>query len=283
MVDQKKWFSFSFEDRAERFYGLGVENYGDYHGGFLNFGLWTDGNKDYLSAAENLVRTLGKNIGLSVSSHLLDVASGLCAQDVLLNKEFGCEVDALDVTWKHVVLGRKRIVRAGVGSKVRVHHGTATKLPFSSECFSHVMGIEGPAHFDTREDFFHEAFRVLKNRGVMGLSDYVLVRKPRNLVEYFFLEAACWLWHAPRANQDTISSYRTKLERSGFRNVVIEPVGKYVIPGYYNENRRKETIKALEKIRGFWVTHMGRIIDFVMYHVFRLGVVEYVLVRAEKL
>ncbi|MBI4146112.1 methyltransferase domain-containing protein [Candidatus Woesearchaeota archaeon] len=280
--DQKRWKNRSYEDRVEKFYGWGVDNYGDYHGGYLNFGLWENGNKDYLLAAENLIATVGRKINLNEKSRLLDVACGLAAQDVYMAKQFGCEIDALDVTWKHVHLGRERVKRDNVQNKVRVHHGTATRLPFQDQTFTHVMGIEGPAHFDTREDFFHEAYRILKPGGKIGLSDYVLARKPRNALDRFFLALACKLWHAPKENRDTIPSYREKLARSGFRNIVIEPVGEKVIPGYYFENKRPETRRKIAKVRGWFPAYGGIIIDYVMYKVFKIGVIEYILVTAQK-
>ena len=276
------WKNQSYESIVEDFYGKGVENYGDYHGGYLNFGLWENGNTNYIIAAENLVATLARSIDIDKKSKILDVACGLAAQDVYMHALFHCTIDAVDVTWKHVALGRKRVERAGYSKNVRIHHGTATKLNFPDDTFTHVMGIEGPAHFDTREDFFREAFRVLKPRGIIGLSDYILNRKPRNIIEQFFLEAACKLWHAPRENRDTAETYSLKLKRSGFVNITIKKIGRNVIPGYYFENKRDETIQAMKKIRGYFIAHAGRIIDYVMYKVFLIGVIEYVLVRAEK-
>ncbi|MBI4148119.1 methyltransferase domain-containing protein [Candidatus Woesearchaeota archaeon] len=280
--DKKKWQIGSYEDRVQRFYGWGVENYGDYHGGYLNFGLWDDGNTNYLVAAEHLISTLATRIGLNKKSKLLDVACGLAAQDVFMATKFGCQIDAIDVTWKHVSLGRARVDNAELAAAVRVHHGSATKLPFANHTFTHVMGIEGPAHFDTREDFFREAYRVLKPGGTMGLSDYILARKPKGLLDRIFLEAACFLWHAPKENRDTIPEYEQKLLRTGFTNVRVDAVGERVIPGYYFENKRPETRRALPKIRGWFATYGGAVIDYVMYKVFRLGVIEYILVTAEK-
>lgn len=75
--------------RVEKFYGWGVENYGDFHGGYLNFGLWEEGSGDYLGAAENIVRRMGALLGLDGESRLLDVGRGMGAQDVYLQREFG--------------------------------------------------------------------------------------------------------------------------------------------------------------------------------------------------
>ena len=277
-----KWNPRAHEAGVEKFYGTGAEKYGDFHGNYLNFGLWENGITDYVAAAENLVRRMGHMLGLNAHSRLLDVACGMGAQDVLLHNIFGGEIDALDVTWKHVDHTTRRVQSAGLSKVIRAHHGTATKLPFPEATFTHVISVEGPEHFDTREDFFCEAYRVLKPGGVMVLSDYNLHRKPRNLWEHMVVEAARVAWHVPRANYDTIDSYKMKLERSGFRNVLIEEIGECVIPGYYVEQQRPETKKALRKIRGLFGLYGGLLIDYILYRAYRAGLINYILVRAEK-
>src|SRR5436190_5076471 len=176
-MDQKSWTSGSHERAVEDFYSAGTHNYGDFHGGYLNFGLWENGNEDYVGAAENLVVQMGGMLGLDGDSHLLDAAPGMGSQDVLLYEKFGHpRIDALDATWKHVQHGRRRAEEHRIQDKVVFHHGSATSLPFKNETFTHLMSIEGPEHFDTRERFFDEAYRVLKPGGVMVLSDYTLPR-----------------------------------------------------------------------------------------------------------
>jgi len=276
------WTPHGHEAGVERFYGTGVEKYGDFHGGYLNFGLWEQGIENYVQAAEHLVTQMGKMLGLNAQSRLLDVACGMGAQDILLHRIFGCTIDALDVTWKHVELATRRVSETGVQNRVRIHHGTATKLPFDDAAFTHVMSVEGPEHFNTREDFFKEAYRVLTPGGVMVLSDYNLHRKPRTIWERLVVEAARILWHVPRANYDTIDSYKMKLERNGFRKVVIQEIGEQVIPGYYLEQQRPETKKSLRRIRGFIGRYGGALVDRAVYKAFKAGLINYILVRAEK-
>jgi ubiquinone/menaquinone biosynthesis C-methylase UbiE len=277
------WSGQSHEQKVEKFYGRGVENYGDFHGGYLNFGLWEDGVGDYLAAAENMVRRMGTLLGLGGGSRLLDVGCGMGSQDIYLLKEFGPQgIDALDVTWPHVEHARRRAREAGCETRVRFHHGTATSIPFPEESFTHVLSIEAPEHFDTREVFLREAYRVLKPGGVAAFADYTLKRQPRNALEKFVVEAARSLWKVPRVNVVTSEAYRETLARAGFANVEVEEVGRLTIPGYYREQRRPETIRELTKIRGVVAGRLGWFIDIAVLKAYEMGLMEYVFVRAEK-
>src|SRR3989338_2148915 len=272
-MDQISWNKDQHEFKVEKFYGAGVEKFADYHGGYLNFGLWSEGINNYLDAAENLVAYMGNLLNLNKNSFLLDVACGMGPQDILLHKKFSCRIHAVDVTWKHVEHTRRRIAQAKVKKHVTADHGTATALTFSDNTFTHVMSIEGPEHFNTREKFFQEAYRVLKPGGVMGLADYVIKRKPKSFFDKLVVKITAKLWHVPTENYDDAESYQAKLQSKGFTNVVFRESGASVIPGYYFEQKKPETRKALRQIRGWFVAYPGHLIDIAVYQAFKRGLI----------
>lgn len=283
VTERTLWDKTSHERTVENFYGVGVENYENFHDGYLNFGLWDGGVKNFVEAAERLIRRLGEMSGLGPQSRLLDVACGMGTQDIFLQKTFSPEsIDGLDVTWKHIEHGRRRAAEAGFSDRIQFHHGTATQLPFADESFTNVLSVEGPIHFDTREKFIREAHRVLVPGGVFVLSDYTLKRPPRTAFERFVVWSARKLWKVPRENAVSASEYRATLERAGFTGVSIEEIGADVIPGYYFEQRRPETIRELTEIRGFVGGRLGGIIDLTVYKAYTMGLLDYVLVRAVK-
>jgi len=276
-----QWQKDQHERRVEKFYSTGVKGIHEYHGGYLNFGWWEHAD-NYREAAETLVYKIGKACDLDKKSKVLDVACGMAPQNIFLHKMFGAAFDCVDVTWKHVEIARKRVESAGLTDAITIHHGSATSLIFDDDSFDSVISIEGPEHFNTREDFFREAFRVLKTGGVLSISDFSLKRPPETWMEKTMLRLTQILWQVPKANVYTTHHYRSKLESAGFKNISIKECGKHVIPGYVYEQWRLSTMKELSQIRGWFAAIGGLIIDYLMLKIFRSKLVEYILVRAEK-
>lgn len=279
-TERKHWGASAHERKVEHLYAGGAENYLDWHEGYLNFGLWENGIADYVEAAENLVHRMGSILGLTHTSKLLDVAPGMGTQDIYLLKNFAPQsIDGLDVTWKHIEHGRRRSREAGAEDRVRFHHGTAIELPFPDCTFTHLLSIEGPEHFDTREKFLHEARRVLQPGGVIAMADFVVKNPPRNALEKLVASAARKLWQVPPANVYSGEVYRRKMDEAGFGEVELDEIGASVIPGYYHEQMRPESIRAITRIRGFALARLGLLLDIAVYRGFTMGLLEYVLVR----
>ncbi|HEB10666.1 MAG TPA: class I SAM-dependent methyltransferase [Spirochaetales bacterium] len=280
-MDDVDWVKIDHAYGVKRLYGIGAEKFGEYHGGYLNFGWWEKADT-YIEAAEALVHKMAEILGLNDQSRLLDVACGMGPQDVYLHRHFGAEIDAVEILWNQAQVALARVKQAGMEGKVRIHHGTATRLPFERNSFTHVLAIEGSQHFNTREDFFREAFRVLKPKGVIALADFTITRPPRSLLEKIVVRAAQHFWACPNANVYNAEIFKQKLEKSGFINVSISEEGKYTIPGYFREQIRKETIKAGIKIRGWIPTRAGFFVNYAVFRAFCRGLLEYCIVRAEK-
>ena len=278
--ERRKWDLGAHERKVENLYSGGIRNYVDFHSGYLNFGLWEEGIADYVKAAENLVHRMGTLLGLNENSRLLDVAPGMGTQDIYLSQNFSpLSIDGLDVTWGHIEHGRRRALEAKVEDRVQFHHGTAIELPFPEETFTHILSIEGPEHFDTREKFLHEARRVLQPGGVIAMADFIVKKPPRNLFERFVAYSARRLWQVPRANVYPAEVYKRKMEEAGFESVEIQEIGASVIPGYYFEQMRPETIRAISNIRGYSLARLSLLLDIAVYRGFMMGLLEYVLVR----
>lgn len=276
------WPSGSHERAVERFYSHGGNSDTEIHRGYLNFGLW-EGTDEYLRAAENLARSLGELLGLTSGSRVLDVTCGMASQDVYLYRTFGpLQIDAIDLTWRHVERALRRVSDAGLDQDIRIRQGSATQVPFPDGTFTHVMAMEGPLHFNTRRRFFDEAFRVLQPGGVVAVADHILLRWPRTVTEHALLQAARLLWRVPRPNLGTAREYQQEIVAAGFQDVSVRHVGELTYPGYFNEQRRPEFRREMERIQGTFKARVGFIINVAAHHAYQTGLLDYILVRAQK-
>ena len=281
-MEKRQWNKGTHEYKVNKFYSHGVENYGDFHGGYLNFGFWENGNEDYLKAAHTLIHKLADLLKLNEDSELLDVACGMGGQCVYISENFKLKkITGFDLVFEHLNWAKWRRDKKGIDN-IEFVQGTAVDMPFDQKSFSHILCVEGIVHFKTREKFFEECHRVLKDDGRVVFSDYAIKKKPKNKFEDFLLKTTTDLWNIPRDNFSTPEEYKLKLEEKGFKNVIVHCVGDNVIPGYCKEQSRRECINELSKIRGFFAGRLGHIIDIVLDWTYKKGLCDYIIVEADK-
>ena len=281
-----RWSSCQHEYRVERFYETGLTGRHDFHGGYLNFGYWVNGNNtDYIKASHAMLSEVADTVFLNEDSELLDVANGMGAQDIYYYEKYKPKhIDMIDVTLSHHLMCKKRVEEHGLQDRLAAHYGSATELPFAENSFTHVFCIEGGVHFKTRQKFFKEAYRVLKPNGYLSIADFLIVLVPKKFsIQYAFGWLCSKLWNAPIENFVKCEELKKQMESIGFVDVVVKDIGKFCIPGYYNESMRPETLAQLSKIRGWFNTYVGgRVIDELILYVHKKNILTEVIVAGRK-
>ena len=225
---------------------------------YLNLGYWVEATT-YDAACQDLADLLAQAAGLCTADEVLDVGFGFGDADLFWMERYAPKrIVGLNITPTHVQVARRRVAERSWQARIEFLEGTATRMPFAGARFDKVMALECCFHFDTREDFFREAFRVLRPGGRLAIADVLPLPMPDKpplvrLGEY--LGRA--FWQIPAVNLYPKADYVAKLAAAGFESVQVRSIREQVFEPFarYARARLQEPEIAQRMhplVRAFW-------------------------------
>jgi microcystin synthetase protein McyJ len=245
---------------------------------WLNFGYWK-GVDTQDQACRQLADLLAEAARMGPGDQVLDCGFGFAEQDFhWLETRKPAHITGINITPLHLEVAQKRIDGRGVGERMTVQRASATELPFPDASFNCVVALESAFHFEPREAFFAEAFRVLKPGGWLATADclplpgdFMLPWSPTILKRY------AW----PLVNCYDRNVYAEKLEQHGFTNVGKDSIRDYVFPGFRSYSRARsrgaERNARVQIPQSDFDTCRGS-----LYHRFWTGIGDYVIMSGQK-
>ena len=208
------------------------------HGLYLNLGYWANsgagaaagtGATDLDQASAALAMLVGEQAGIQPGDTVLDCGFGFGDQDILWAQKLQPErIIGLNITGSQVDLARRRVTDLGLDDRIDLRQGSATEMPLGSNSVDEVVAVECAFHFQTREQFFREAWRVLRPGGRLVMADIIPMPAisgfPERLKQRLSWGLVASKFAIPPENAYTRPSYHSKLAITGFGAIQIESI-----------------------------------------------------------
>lgn len=274
------------EQQVERFYMHGSNRRGLQEGGFLSLGYWQAKEQNYHQAVKSLINHILSAERPLNGGSILNVACGYGAETMEIYKKLKPDkIMAIDITGPHIEFAKTRVKGTPLMEKIIFEKMDACELPFEPQSFKYVIGIEGPAHFNTRKQFVEKAFNVLDNRGVLLLADITVnnfnVGK-KSLYSKIIGRLCAKHWYMPKENWMSATEMLNMLTKTGFIIDSCEVAGDKVYPGFANFNLKLSSIKNAFRLRGIWIGAGLTFISWMLGYLYNKQMIDYVFIRAVK-
>lgn len=195
---------------------------------YLNLGYWP-GVDDIDAASEALAMLVGERAGMAAGDQVLDVGFGFGDQDMLWSRRLRPDrIVGLNITQSQVEVARRRVAAQGLEERIDLRLGSATDMPLPDACVDKVVALECAFHFQTRAEFFREAFRVLRPGGRLVTADIIPMPRTGSRAARIGQRLSWWLtasrFAIPPENACTTPSYHAYLRLAGFKEIAIESI-----------------------------------------------------------
>lgn len=195
---------------------------------WLNLGYWREA-RTLDDACVAMADLLAERADMTGADAVLDLGFGFADQDIRWAQTRAPRtIVGLNITASQVAVARARVADLGLSDRIDLREGSATAMPLPDAAFDLVTALECAFHFRTREDFFAEAFRVLRPGGRLVVADILPMPTASDwgarLQQRVSWTLVAGKFPIPKENIYTRQEYGTRLAACGFTGVRVDSI-----------------------------------------------------------
>jgi len=193
----------------------------------MHLGFWDKDTKNQHDALMNENRYIAKALDINQNDIILDAGCGVGGTAIWVAEEYGAKVSGISIMENQIVLAKKYAKDRGVDKLVDFKVQNYVNTSFPDESFTKIYAMESVCHTENKEDFFLEAYRLLKPGGELAFIDEFVTKNSLTNKEQKILDDWLLGWAVP--NMLTVRDFKNRLEKTGFKNIRDVDVTKKVI------------------------------------------------------
>jgi microcystin synthetase protein McyJ len=195
---------------------------------WLNLGYWKEA-RTYPEACQALSDYLADLLEIFPGYRLMDAGCGFAQPATYWSRKFDlAQITCVNNDLFQVRLAQERVKKANLESKISFICSDVNATQINDASFDGIVSLESAFHFSTRQDFFIEAYRLLKRGGKFVIADMI----PSKSSDQFSLwQKKVMGFHSiPLGNMYDKVEYVRKLEECGFVNIQSISIRNHVYP-----------------------------------------------------
>lgn len=194
----------------------------------VHFGYYDNGITDHGEALLKMNEVMATKAGIGKGDIILDAGCGQGGSSCWLAENYNVRVKGITLVPHQVEKAKKHAARLNVSDAVQFYEMDYTQTSFEDESFTVIWACESLCHALHKEDFYREAFRLLKPGGRLICAEYFRSKRPLpDEGEKLLME---WLNGWSIEDIDPKEEHIHNARKCGFDDIIFEDITQYTKP-----------------------------------------------------